>query len=363
MRVAFFLAHLRGGGAERVMATLANALAQRGVVPTLVLAEAEGDLIKALREEIPVVDLRAPRMFIALPRLTAYLKRHAPDALISTLSQPNIVAILAKHWARAPTRVVVREANTPNLEFAHATLLKDRIVPSLIKRFYPKVDAVVAVSRGVAHALQQLGVPNPIVIYNPVITDELLSLSKLPVSHPWYQASEPVVLGVGRLELQKDFATLIRAFERVQRQRPANLVILGEGSQRPALQQLVQALGIAEQVDMPGYEPNPFAYMRRSAVFVLSSKFEGLPNALIQAMACGCPVVSTDCPSGPAEILDSGRYGHLVPVGDVDALASAILEVLDGKGKTVPPEWLQQFEESQVVEQYWRVLRGESAHE
>lgn len=363
MRVAFFLAHLRGGGAERVMVTLANALTQRGVVPTLVLAEAEGNLLTTLREEVPVVDLHAPRMLKALPRLTAYLKRHAPDALISTLSQPNIVAILAKRWARVPTRVVVREANTPNLEFAHATLLKDRIVPSLIKRFYPKADAVVAVSRGVAHALQQLGVPKPIVIYNPVITAEMLSLSELPVSHPWYQAGEPIVLGVGRLEPQKDFATLIRAFERVRSQRPAKLVILGEGSQRPTLQKLAHELGVAEHVDMPGYNPNPFAYMRRSAVFVLSSKFEGLPNALIQAMACGCPVVSTDCPSGPAEILDNGRYGHLVPVGDVDALASAILEVLDGKGKTVPPEWREQFEESQVVDRYWRVLRGESAHQ
>ena len=359
MRFTFFLAHMGEGGAERVMVTLANAFARRNLVPTVVLAQAEGPLLKELLEDIPVVDLRAGHMRLVLPRLTSYLRRHRPEVLLSTLSQPNLVALLARRWSQTSTRIVVREANTPTLEFGEASSWKDRIVPQLIGLLYPQADAVVAVSHGVASALQQLGVPKPVVIYNPVITPQMLTLSHEPEVHAWFHGDEPVVLGVGRLEPQKDFATLIRAFAQVVRVRPARLLIWGEGSQRPVLQQLIQSLGIGDRVALPGYVSNPFASMRRAAVFVLSSRFEGLPNVLIQAMACGCPVVSTDCPSGPAEILDGGRYGHLVPVGDVEALAAAILEVLAGGGKSVPSEWLQQFEESHGVAQYLQVLTGE----
>jgi glycosyltransferase involved in cell wall biosynthesis len=144
----------------------------------------------------------------------------------------------------------------------------------------------------------------------------------------------------------------------VRQSHPARLLILGEGELHADLWRLVQALGLTDAVAMPGYEPNPFAYMRRARVFVLSSRYEGLPNALIQAMACGCPVVSTDCPSGPREILDGGRYGALVPVGDVDALADAIVRGLEGQLPTAPDEWLQQFEEGHIVGQYLRVLEG-----
>ncbi len=342
------------------MVTLANAFCQRGHSVQVVLAEAVGELLKELNPAVQVVDLKAGRMVRALPRLTRFLRRERPEALLSTLSQPNLVAIVARRWARVPTRVVVREANTPTQEFSHATLLKDRVVPILISLFYRDADGVVAVSQGVAESLSRLGVSNLRVIPNPVITPRLKELCDTPLEHPWFEAGEPpVVLAVGRLEAQKDYPTLLQAFAQVVQVRPARLLILGEGEQRPVLEQMVRSLGLERWVSMPGFVSNPFPYMRRASVYVLSSRFEGLPNALIQAMACGCPVVSTDCPSGPREILDEGRYGHLVPVGDANALAQAILEVLAGKGKTVPPEWLQQFEESRVVAQYLQLLSGE----
>ena len=179
-------------------------------------------------------------------------------------------------------------------------------------------------------------------IYNPVVTEDLAVQAQAPLAHPWFDvdASEriPVVLAAGRLTGQKDYPTLLRAFKEVRNQRPARLMILGEGQQRSALEALVKDLGIQEDVSLPGFVDNPFAYMARADLFVLSSAWEGLPGVLIQAMACGCPVVSTDCPSGPREILEGGTYGPLVEVGDARGLAEAMLSTLES---SVPPPQLK----------------------
>ena len=362
MKIALFTVSLEVGGAERVLVTLANRFAVLGHTVQVVLMKPLGELRKELCPEVRIVDLNTYRAVRTVLPLVRYLRRERPDALLSTLSQPNLVAILARRLARVPTRVVVREANTPTREFGLALKPKDRIVPALIARLYRQADATVAVSRGVQQDLMRLtGLPESRApcIYNPVITERLLRLREEPVIHPWFEAgAPPVVLAVGRMTSQKDYPTLLRAFAQVRQNHPARLLILGEGELHADLWRLVQVLGITDAVAMPGYEPNPFAYMRRARVFVLSSRYEGLPNALIQAMACGCPVVSTDCPSGPREILDGGRYGALVPVGDVDALAVAIVHGLEGQLPTAPDEWLQQFEETHVVAQYLRVLEG-----
>jgi glycosyltransferase involved in cell wall biosynthesis len=256
----------------------------------------------------------------------------------------------------------VREASTPTREFGVAVKPKDRIVPALIARMYRQADAIVAVSRGVQHDLLRLtGLPESRIpcIYNPVITERLLRLRDEPLSAPVVRGGRAACRAGSRAaDPAKDYPTLLRAFAKCASAAPARLLILGEGELHADLWRLVQALGLTDAVAMPGYEPNPFAYMRRARVFVLSSRYEGLPNALIQAMACGCPVVSTDCPSGPREILDGGRYGALVPVGDVDALADAIVRGLEGQLPTAPDEWLQQFEEGHIVGQYLRVLEG-----
>jgi glycosyltransferase involved in cell wall biosynthesis len=165
-----------------------------------------------------------------------------------------------------------------------------------------------------------------------------------------------VLIAVGRLQIQKDYPTLLRAFAQVRQKRPVRLLILGEGKERPMLEELIKTLGVEEDVSLPGFVMNPFAYMARASLFVLSSRWEGLPTVLIEAMCCGTPVVSTDCPSGPREILREGQYGQLVPVGEPTALARAIETTLDAKASSPPPESWRPYELDTVVSQYSRLL-------
>ncbi len=360
-QIALFVPSFEAGGAERVMITLANAFHQRGIGTRVITTKViEGEYANLLHRDMTVVRLRSGTMWRTVIPLARYLRHDPPQALLSTLGEANIVAALARWLSRRPIRLVVREANTPTTAFLRNPSWKKRLTGRLIPLFYPLADAIVAVSTGVQHDLARLlpRAPTKIhVIYNPVITPDLHQLCQMPVEHPWFlDRSIPVILSVGRLSPQKDFPILLQAFARVRRQVPTRLVILGEGELRPQLEQMAAELGIQSDFDLPGFDPNPFRYMSRASVFVLSSRYEGLPNALIQAMACGCPVVSTDCASGPADILDGGKYGELVPVGDADALANAILRVLQGKRKTVPPEWLQQFDVDRVVDQYLQIL-------
>jgi glycosyltransferase involved in cell wall biosynthesis len=201
------------------------------------------------------------------------------------------------------------------------------------------------------------------VLPNPVVTPELVECAAQPLDDPWFTAgAAPVVLGAGRLDQQKDFPTLIRAFAAVRSKRAARLVILGEGPERARLESLVEELGIGEHVRLPGFVSNPFSYMARAAVFVLSSAWEGMPGVLIQAMACGAPVVATDCESGPREVLASGKYGRLVPVGDHAALAEAIAATLDAPTSTLPPEALEPYTCEGAVDRYLHLLHLPAAH-
>jgi glycosyltransferase involved in cell wall biosynthesis len=278
----------------------------------------------------------------AIPRLARYLRREKPQVLISALAYPNIAAIAAGKLAGAQTKIIVTARNTLSTEVAHAAKKKTKRIPGAVRQFYPQAAAIVGVSRGVADDLADvIGLPRSRVtaIYNPVVTPDLFEKAREPVSHPWFADKKiPVVLGIGRLRPQKDFPTLLQAFAKVREQRPVRLMILGEGNLRPELEAQAIGLGLGDDVAFPGFVANPFAYLARASVFVLSSKWEGLPGAVIQALACGCSVVSTDCPSGPAEILENGRYGTLVPMGDSDAMAQGILQSLD---TPVDPERLR----------------------
>lgn len=365
-RIALYVPNLSGGGAERVMVTVANALSERGHDVDLVLVKATGDYTDLLDDGVRVVDLNASRILASVPTLVRYLREHRPDALLSTLFFTNVMATWACRWVEDPPRLVLREANTISAKGAQADHWKYRLMPIFSRWFYPWADRVVTVSEAAADDLVQVtGMARDKVrtIYNPVVTDHLETQAQEPVDHPWFQPdAPPVVLGAGRLERQKDFATLIRAFAQVRGEREARLVILGRGNRRDELQGLAASLDVGDDVLLPGFVDNPFRYMRRACVFALSSRFEGLPGVLIQAMATGCPVVSTNCPSGPREILREGDYGPLVPVGDAPALAEGIRSVLvDPPSPATMKEAAARFRREDAIQRYRDELVGTDA--
>ena len=358
--VAIFLMDLRGGGAERVMLNLAEGLSHIGLKVDLVLVQATGEYVDKIPPQLNLVTLGQKRLIQAVPVLRRYLQEHQPKALISALEDTNIVAIVAKLWARVSTRLIVTVHNQLSQEIKHAQNWKRRLVPYSIRWFYPWADAVVGVSQGVVTDLLQFGTPRnrTHAIYNPIITPSFLAQPPTALQHPWFETTAPpVILGVGRLNEQKDFVTLIRAFAQVRKQRSAKLVILGEGAERNRLEALIQELHLDNDVSLPGFVPNPYDYMAAAQVVALSSAWEGFGNVLVEAMAMGTPVVSTNCDSGPAEILDHGHYGQLVPVKDASAMAQAILETLR---QSPDPALLQQrandFTLDKVLSHYQQLL-------
>ncbi len=337
MKIAIFLMDLRGGGAERVMVNLSQGFLALGHAVEMVLVKPEGPYLSELPPTLPVINLGQSKLLRALPGLVQYLRQNQPDILLTALEDTNIVALCARAIARVKTAVIVTVHTNLSKEMEFSTSFKRRHVPKLIPLFYPWADRVIGVSQGVVDQVIQLGSParSTQVIYNPVVTPSLFVKAMESVQHRWLQpeATIPVIIGVGRLIPQKDFPTLIRAFAQVQAQRPARLMILGVGDELAMLQSLVQSLSLTDVVNFVGFVENPFAYMAKAAVCVLSSLGEGFGNVLVESMAVGVPVVSTDCPSGPAEILADGQFGPLVAMGDVAGMATAIASMLDQ-----PPE-------------------------
>jgi glycosyltransferase involved in cell wall biosynthesis len=291
----------------------------------------------AFREMLPLLVGPAPRMLGRLPALVRYLREARPEALLAAGTQSNLAALWARRFRGVPTAIVVSERNTMSVVARRGRHGFRRAYPRLARRAYPGAAAIVAVSDGVADDLSRVaGIARERIVRidNPVVSAALLEQAKASPGHPWMApGGPPVVLAAGRLHRQKDFPTLLRAFAQLRALRAARLVILGEGAERRQLERLARALRVEADVALPGFVENPYAWMARAAVFVLSSAWEGIGNVLVEALACGCPVVATDCPSGPAEILEQGALGPLVPVGDPAALAEAIRSVLE-----LPPD-------------------------
>jgi len=410
-RLALYISSLAGGGAERVFVNLAQGLVKRGFTDLwLILNRVKGPYLAHLPPEVQIVDLCEPNVPFRFSRLLRYLsqqhtnspwlnraikvhyialkgiaylrkrylqflllshlmslkladqlRRIQPDALLSALINCNLIAILTQRFANG-FKIVINEQTTPSLSLrsqsAAGTVLR------MMRHLYPKADRIVAVSQGVADdliALLNLPPEKVTVIYNPIVTPELFERAQKPINHPWLEQNRlPVILAVGRLTKAKDYPTLLKAFSLVRQVRPAKLLILGEGEERANLERLAIELGIQNDVSMPGFVDNPFAFMSKASVFVLSSAWEGLPTVLVEALACGCPVVATDCRSGPREILDNGRYGRLVPVGDHEALAKAILETLDNPDSPADRQTriqrAMEFSVDAAVDKYLKVL-------
>lgn len=340
--IAIFMYGLAGGGVPRRNISLANALSAAGNRVALVVLDAQGELRRLVAAGVEVVDVsswkgrlpfvrrkRRHQFALAQKPLATYLRRARPDVLLSADNYANLAAVHAREIAGWDGTLLLSQRNHTSTYAAQKPALI-----SAIHREYPKADGVVAVSEGVAEDLRHLGLPAGLIhtIYNPIVEPGFFEAAAQPIDHPWFGGDLPVVLGAGRIGPQKDFPTLLRAFAKMQDMGvEARLVILGEGKTPQArvdLQTLANELGISERVDIPGFVPTALPYIARADLFVLSSRWEGLPGVLIEALACGTPVVSTDCPSGPEEILQGGDYGPLVPMGDADALAAAMAHVL-----------------------------------
>ncbi len=359
-RITFFLDALHGGGAEKAVVNLLKGLAETNKFDLdLVLATKEGPYLDLVPEEVRIVDLNTGRAVTATLPLTRYLRQNRPWALIGNMGHVNVVATMAKELARIKTRLVLVEQNTISANKNKPKRAK--LVHLLMKWLYPRADVVAGVSAGVARDLERqlgLGTGTVKVLNNPVVNEDLIARSQADLHHPWFAANHPpVFLAVGRLNPQKDFFNLLNAFAQVRKHHDARLIILGEGTERTKLETAIAKLGIAEDVLLPGFVKNPYAYMRRASCFVLSSRHEGLPTVLIEAMACGCPVVATNCPSGPDEILDRGTYGSLVPIGDSEALAEAMVKILENPPETeLLTERASEYSTEKVIAAYLALL-------
>lgn len=351
------------GGVERVMTNLAFGLRERGFDVDLVLVDSKGPFRELIPKNVNIIDLHSPRVLYSLPKLIRYLKKCKPDVAISAMDHQNIVTLLATHIARVKTTNIVSIHTDWSGLYPRVKSFRDKILPFLMKRFYLWANHIVAVSHGTARGLSlitNIPLDRIKVIYNPVVTLDIFQKAEEPLEHPWFLPGEPpVILGVGRLAPEKDFETLIRAFKIVRDTKPSHLLILGEGKERPKLEALVKYMNLQEDVSLPGFEKNPYKYMKRASVFVLSSVWEGLPNVLAEAIALGTPVVSTNCPSGPSEILDNGRYGLLVDVGEPQQLAEAILRTLNNPpDRSILMQRGMEFSLDRIVEQYIALFKG-----
>jgi glycosyltransferase involved in cell wall biosynthesis len=360
MRLACFLPSLEGGGAERVVVNLLRGLVERQVQTQLILASAHGSYMDQVPPQVEVVDLGVKHVRQAIWPLRRLLKAQPPQVLISHLSHANLAAVLAMRPLQIPTRLLLVEHLT--MSAYKGTTVKDRLIQPLARWLFKHADAVAAVSHGAARDLEeQLRMPSESVhvLYNPVVDASLEQKRQESLSHSWLDASDqPLVVGIGRLTEQKDFGTLIRACAQIANPSSCRLVILGEGEERAELEELVRQLGLEERVLLPGFVENPYAWLNRADLFVLSSRWEALPTVLIEALACGVKVVATDCPSGPAEILQDGRWGRLVPMQEEQALAAAMEQALAEQGDS---ELLQQraadFSVESAVDQYLALIR------
>lgn len=331
--VAILLPDLRAGGAERVCLSLAGAFARQGLTVEMVLRRAVGELLDERPEGVTIHDLAAPKVRNALLPFARYLRARRPRSVLAAMWPITSVALAARVLSGSHCRVVTADHNILSRSGPGRPGLPRLAMTTTMRATYPFAEGVVGVSAGVADDIAALsGLPRSRinVIYNPI--------TPLPPAAPvdpaliagWLEGAGPRLVTVGRLKPVKDHETLLRALTLLRRDRDARLLILGDGPDRERTEALIRDLGLADAVTLAGFQPSPHAYVALADVFVLSSVSEGFGNVLVEAMACGVPVVSTDCPSGPREILDHGLFGRLTPIGDPPALAAAILETLAG---------------------------------
>lgn len=361
--VSLLLPDLRGGGAERVCLNLANEFARRGLPVRVVVMRAEGELLPMLDRRVEVVSLAAARARSSFLSLVRHLRQSPPAALLANMWPLTLVAALARWWSLAPCGLVVAEHTT----WSRSPLMQRwcaRMMFKIAMRWLrPRVDAVVAVSQGAATDLERFaGLPagSVLVRYNPVSGATLAEPghAALPFgASPWAHGPHKRLLAVGSLKVGKGLPLLLEAFANLRQHIDARLLILGEGNLRPALEAQVRALCLQDVVDLPGFALETAPFYARADLFVLSSDHEGFGNVIVEALEHGVPVVSTDCPSGPREILEDGRYGRLVPVGDARGLADAMRDALQSPhDHAALRRRAQDFSVGKIADQYLDIL-------
>lgn len=320
------------GGSDRMLVNLSRGLVDLGQMVDFLVRRPDGPYLSLLPPQVRVVELGTSHFLRILLPLSRYLRQERPAVLLSAMRSDR-EALRGRRLAAVTTRIFVRIETNLSQRDSQRNLLRRWRSRCRVHALFPQADGLIAVSRGVAEEVTKIpGVaPEKIhAVQNPVVSPELTALAASPVDHPWFTTEgPPVILAAGGMRRSKDFPTLIRAFARVRGRRPGRLVVLGEGRQRRKLEVIAARLGVDCDVSFPGFVTNPYAYMAKASLLVLSSAWEGSPNVLVEALAVGTPVVATDCRSGPREILQDGRYGPLVPVGDAEAMAGAITRTLD----------------------------------
>lgn len=336
MKAAFVINDLSGGGAEKALKLLTGYLNDHGVQCRVVTLQSGNDAYE-LDENIEHVTLghqwinRGPGKIVGLPlqaaQLNRVLKEWQPDICVSFLPRSNVAHVMTR-WFGNDLPILLTEQISIHDNYPGSGLV-DRTMRSLVGRFHPHADGIFPSSSGVGDGLADLGVPRDKmhVVYNAISLADIQERADGRAPDAVFDGT-PTIITVGRHAPQKDHHTLLESFAVARRRVKARLIILGQGPQRGELEILAERLGISEDVTFAGWQDNPFAWLARADLFVLSSRYEGFGNVIIEAMACGLPIISTDCPSGPAEILEDGAHGRLVPVGDVEAMAEKMIEVL-----------------------------------
>jgi glycosyltransferase involved in cell wall biosynthesis len=352
--LCFFIAFYQDGGAERVLFSIARELLQQGMNVDIVVCR-ETDALHTAIPSGAKLHLLHCHPSLSGPKLAEYARAEQPSAIYSTLIWPNVVNVITKMCYKLPYKAILREANCLPQHFAFRSWPNRLLSKWLVKRFYPKADKVICVSQEACSHLQNFLGPrakNLINIPNPINFEQIEQLKKASCNHPWFNTKHgPVIVAAGRLKPQKGFDLLIKAITKL----PPNirLIILGEGTERASLQSLITQLKLNGRIELAGYQSNPYPYFYQADLYVLSSLHEGMPNALLDAMTCGTTIVSTNCPAGPTELLQEGKFGALVPAGDSEALADSIAQALQS-----PPtpdnrfDYLQQFAITTIAQTY-----------
>jgi glycosyltransferase involved in cell wall biosynthesis len=331
-RVMFFRPNLGEGGADRVTITLLEHLDRARFAPSIALVRASGTLLSEVPADVPVIDLAAPRLALAVPALARAIAARDPDVVVCTASGANVFTVAAHRLARSRARLVLSE-RTAVRRTAGRNALRTIVELGAKRVAYRFADEVTAVSDGVAEELvRELGLQRARIrtVYNPLVDDSHRALAEQPVDHPWFSERErPLLVAVGRLVSYKDYPTMLQAFARIHAATRARLAILGSGPLLRELEAFARELGIADAVAFVGFDPNPFRYLARATLTLQSSQVEGLPGAIVQSMSCGTPVVATDCDHGPREVIRHGVDGFLVPIGSHEALAARAIQLLE----------------------------------